>query len=390
MAGFHTHKGRATPGGTERFAERQKAAPDFFTIAFPQEAMGSTESGPADALGLRISSIGLGTYLGHASDGADDSYRRAIAAALRGGINLLDTAINYRCMRSERNIGDALEELLHARELKRDEVFVSTKGGYVPYDSSPPRDHWAHLDQTVLRPGLAKEEEVVGGIHCLAPAYLRNQVETSLRNLRLETVDLYYLHNPEQQLDEADRKTFLRRMEAAFRLLEEMASRGKVGAYGVATWNGLRAGPEEPGHLSLAELVELAKRVGGPGHRFRALQMPFNLAMAEAAFAPSQEVSGERVTLLEAARKLGVAVFASASILQGRLAGGLPPELAALLPGLGSDAQRALQFARSAPGVAAALVGMGRVEHVAHNLGLRGIPRAPASVLGRLADLSRR
>ncbi len=369
MAEFHIHKGRATPEGTRRFAERQKAAPDFFS----------------EALGLRLSSIGLGTYLGPHSDAADGSYRKAITAALRGGVNLLDTSINYRCMRSERNIGDALEELLHAKEVKRDEVFVSTKGGYVPYDSAPPRDHWEHLRRTVLKPGLAREDEVVGGVHCLAPAYLRNQVETSLRNLRLETVDLYYLHNPEQQLDEVERKEFLRRAEAAFRLLEPLASEGKIGVYGAATWNGFRVPPEEPGHLSLEELVGLAKRAGGAGHRFRAVQLPFNLAMPEAAHAPTQEVDGERMPLLEAARRLGVAVFCSASILQGKLAGGLPAELAAFLPGLGSDAQRALQFVRSAPGVAAALVGMGQEAHVEHNLGLKGAPRAPPDTLGKMA-----
>lgn len=366
---FHLHKGRATPEGTKQFAERQKAAPDFYS----------------EALGLRLSSIGLGTYLGHHSDSADASYRKAIAATLREGVNVLDTAVNYRCMRSERCIGDALEELLHAKEVKRDEVFISTKGGYIPCDSAPPRDPWEHLRQTVLKPGLAKEEEVVGGVHCLAPAYLRNQVETSLRNLRLETVDLYYLHNPEQQLDEADRKTFLGRMEGAVQLLEEMASQGKIGVYGVATWNGLRVGPEDPGHISLGELVDLAKRVAGPGHRFRAVQVPLNLAMPEAAFAPTQEAGGERATLLEAARKLGIAVFCSASILQGRLAGGLPPDLAALLPGLGSDAQRALQFVRSLPGVTAALVGMGREGHVEHNLALRGAPRAPPGSLLKMS-----
>lgn len=373
MAEFHTHKGRATSEGTKRFAERQKAAPDFFS----------------EALGLRLSSVGLGTYLGNTSDDADASYRKAIAAALRGGINVLDAAINYRCMRSERCIGDALEELLHAKELKRDEVFISTKGGYLPYDSAPPRDHWDYVLRTFVQPDIASPNEIVGGIHCMAPIYLRNQVIMSLHNLRLDTVDLYYLHNPEQQLEEVERGEFMERMGAAFETLEGLAKEGRIGVYGVATWNGLRVGPEDPGHLSLQELVDLAKRVGGPGHRFRAVQLPFNLSMAEAAFAPTQEFGGEGTTLLEAARKLGVAVFCSASISQGKLAGGLPPGFTTFFPGLASDAQRALQFVRSAPGVASALVGMGREAHVAHNLGLRGAPRAPPDTPGKLMAASR-
>jgi aryl-alcohol dehydrogenase-like predicted oxidoreductase len=61
-------------------------------------------------------------------------------------------------------------------------------------------------------------------------------------------------------------------------------------------------------------------------------------------------------------------VFASASLLQGRLAEGQPPQIVRHLSGLDTDAQRAIQFVRSTPGVTAALVGMSRIEHVEENL----------------------
>ena len=76
-----------------------------------------------------------------------------------------------------------------------------------------------------------------------------------------------------------------------------------------------------------------------------------------------------------------IAVMASASILQGRLTRGLPEPLRAAFPGLASDALRAIQFARSLPGVTTALVGMSRVGHVRENLGILGVPPlSPESV----------
>src|SRR5206468_4069617 len=110
--------------------------------------------------------------------------------------------------------------------------------------------------------------------------------------------------------------------------------------------------------LSLPDLVALAEEVAGPEHRFRVVQLPYNLAMPEAFTLPNQGAGREVVPLIEAAKQLGVYVMSSASIYQGQLAKNLPPVIAQLLPGLDTDAQRALQFARSTPGVGTALVVM--------------------------------
>jgi aryl-alcohol dehydrogenase-like predicted oxidoreductase len=67
-------------------------------------------------------------------------------------------------------------------------------------------------------------------------------------------------------------------------------------------------------------------------------------------------------------------VFASASLLQQKLAESLPEETHAWFPGLEKDAQRAIQFVRSTPGITSALVGMSRREHVAENLGTAQTP----------------
>jgi aryl-alcohol dehydrogenase-like predicted oxidoreductase len=320
-----------------------------------------TDGSSRHALGLTISSLGLGTYLGRDDDAADRSYRKAIVAAVETGVNVLDTAVNYRLERSERAVGHALVDLA-ARGFRREEIVVATKGGYVPS-----QDPEAYFAERIVERGLARPEDLVAGCHCLAPGYLRDQLRTSLENMGLESVDIYYLHNPEQQLDVLDRQAFVSRLREAFGFLEEAVSEGRVGFYGTATWNGYRVPLGSPGALSLEALFQAAREVGGENHHFRVVQLPFNLAMPEAYAQATQKVAGREISFLEAAEHLGVTVMTSASILQGRLSRGLPEALQEALPGLASDALRAIQFARSAPGVTTALVGMGQPAHVRQN-----------------------
>jgi aryl-alcohol dehydrogenase-like predicted oxidoreductase len=351
--------GRATADGTRRFAERHAArlATDFF-----RDLSG----------GLHASSIGIGTYLGECDAGDDARYAQAIAAAARGGINLVDTAINYRCQRSERAAGHALRELLVEGTAERDELVLCSKGGYIPLDGEPPASREAYrgyVEEHYLAPGVMRAEDVVAGGHCIAPGFLADQLERSRANLGVETIDVYYVHNPEQQLAVGDEDDFLDRMRDAFALLEDRAVDGAIGAYGVATWQGFRVGPGAKGHLSLPALAALAREVGGDDHHFRFVQLPVNLAMMEAAREPTQRLPGGRaVTLLQAAVELGISVVASASLMQAQLTRGLPAAARELFPTLTTDAQRALAFVRALPGVSCALVGMRSIEHLEENL----------------------
>ena len=52
-----------------------------------------------------------------------------------GGVNIIDTAINYRYMKSERSIGAALQYMLNTNTTSREELFICSKGGYIPEDS---------------------------------------------------------------------------------------------------------------------------------------------------------------------------------------------------------------------------------------------------------------
>jgi len=356
---------------TERFRQR-------FTSAHPSHFRLLQD--------LWASSLGLGTYLGDADEATDALYEEAIAAALQNGCNVLDSAINYRCQRSERTIGRALERLAG---IGRDEIIVCTKGGYVPFDGSVPADPARYLIETVINAGLAAYDEIVAGCHCLSPAYLDHALHQSLENLRVQTIDVYYLHNPEQQLDGVDRPVFLRRMASAFALLEERVRDGKIRYYGAATWNGFRCAPQTRAYLSLSELTGLAEQAGGAGHHFRVLQLPYNLAMPEASTFKNQTVNGTAATILEAATHHGLSVVISASLLQQKLAR-LPATIEAAIPGFSTAAQRAIQFVRSTPGVTTALIGMKQRVHVEENLAVSQQPPLSAERLGALFDRSRR
>ena len=356
-----TLTGSATAEGTARYRDRfkDKAAPNHFRSA--QE--------------LLFSSIGIGTYLGNADDLTDDRYVESIVSAVQHGANVIDTASNYRFQRSERAIGKALAELT-TKGFKRDEIVICTKGGYLPFDGEPPRDVRSYVQETFVTPGIAGFEEIVGGSHCMTPSYLQNQLDQSLRNMDLDCVDVYYIHNPESQLGYISRNEFEVRLKKAFQRLEENRSAGKIQYYGVATWNGFRVPEHQQESHALSGMVEAAREVGGEEHGFRFVQLPFNLAMPEALTFDNQELNGERVSLLEAAERLGIIVVSSASIFQGRVAHGLPETVREPMGRLATDAQTAIQFVRSAPGITTALVGMSRTKHVEENLALTEIEPA--------------
>jgi aryl-alcohol dehydrogenase-like predicted oxidoreductase len=345
--------GYATPEGTDRYRQRfQAKMPGHFR----------------EFQGLWLSSIGIGTYLGDPTAAFDGLYREAVGDALENGINVIDTAVNYRHQRSERAIGQALQQAISTGKVLRDEVLIATKGSFLNFDGAEPDDASEYFQHTLIDAGLFRPEEVVAGCHVMTPKYLENQIEVSRRNLGVESLDLYYLHNPETQLPHVARQEFQRRMRAAFAALEKAASEGKIRRYGTATWNGYRVQPDSREALSLPELLRLAEEVGGKTHHFQAIQLPYNLAMPEAVSMPTQRVNGKDVPVLQVARDHGMLVFASASLLQQRLTEGLPAETHAWFPGLENDAQRAIQFVRSTPGIAAALVGMSRRAHVTENL----------------------
>jgi aryl-alcohol dehydrogenase-like predicted oxidoreductase/DNA-binding transcriptional ArsR family regulator len=327
---------------------------------------------------MELSNVGLGTYLGAADDATDEAYTQAALAFFDCGGNVFDTAANYRGGRSEQALGRAFQGL------PREALFVSTKAGYLPMGdgrrSESPR---AWFRRVLEGPGVLSADEVVDGCHCLTPRYLAHQLGLSRESLGLERIDLFHLHNPEQQRTLLGPERFREVLLDGFRACEEFRSQGWIGAYGCATWNGFRVPPHAPDHLALEELVELAVKAGGKDHGFRWVQLPLNLAMPEAFLLPTQALSGIQMPFLEAAQALGIRVQTSASLMQARILGQLDPEVCGRLGGT-TPALSALQFTRSCPGVDVALCGMASKAHVDENKALFNQPKAQEETLRAL------
>ncbi|HTT77638.1 MAG TPA: aldo/keto reductase [Candidatus Binataceae bacterium] len=362
-------KGRATTSGTAAYAARFPNLPGNYR----------------PAMDLAVSSIGIGTYLGEHDARTDAAYSESLRLALSSGINLIDTAVNYRMQRSERVIGQVLKESVEIGMLKREEVVIATKGGYVTFDGDMPPDPRTWFQEHFVRTGIVQPGDLVDGSHCMTPKWLAAMIELSRANLGVETIDIYYVHNPENQLAQIGRTDFRRRLQHAFELLERKTADGVIGCYGAATWNGFRIESAERAYLSLAEIIEAAERVAGHNHHFRIIQLPYNLAMTEAFTARNQPIPGDGLgNTLAAAEAAGITVCASASLLQGRLSRRLPPLLEEAFGGLGSDAQRAVQFVRSTPGVSCALVGMSTAAHVRDIIATAERPPAPFDSMMKL------
>ena len=352
--------GHATLQGTQKFAENSKAHKDNFKRFCD----------------LILSNVGVGTYLGDADAKTDDLVKNAVKRSILSGINVIDTAINYRSQKAERSVGRAISELAEAGEISRDQIFISSKNGYLTNDADVNLGFWEYVKAEYTQKGAIKEGDVSTGYHCMTTTFLSDQLDRTLKNLNLDCLDLMYLHNAvEGQIKDTTREKFLENLESVFEFYEQKRQEGKIKFYGMATWECFRVPSDDMQYLSLHDTVRMAKKIGGDDHGFRFIQLPFNLHYDQALLGKNQSVDSQNVSVLDAATQLGIGVFTSVPFMQGRLLqpGVMPDFDSELLP----PSLRAMQFIRSSPGVLAPLVGQKTLEHVAENLKIMDVPPIP-------------
>ncbi len=351
--------GHATAEGTKGFAERSVKGKSALRSHFR-----TFES-------LSLGSLGIGTYLGNPDAYTDQLVEEAVYTSLKSGVvNVVDTAINYRSQRGERSVGRALQRLAQEGVVRREEVFVATKNGYITNDGELPIDIWTYVHREFVKPGILKPDEIGAEMHSTSVPFLRAQFERSLRNLGVGALDLMYLHNAgEAWLKEIGIRRFLERLEAVFSYYEEERGKGRLRFYGLATWNSFRVPYSHPEHLNLDDVVDVARNVGGGDHGFRFIQLPVNLQTTEA-FTRNQRVMDDRLSVLEAAESLGVGIFTSAPLDHGELLSSDYPQREAY-----SRSIFLLQFPRSAhASIIAPLVGQKQQGHVTENLKIGSVP----------------
>lgn len=283
--------GYATAEGTASFAKR------FEAIGY--HVLGST--------GLWCSPAGFGGY--RIAAGVDD-HETALRFALQNGVNLIDTSANYADGDSERLIGEVLKSLMESEELRRDQVIVVSKGGYLQGSN-----YLASQERKAGGQGYPDVVEYAEGLeHCIHPDFLDEQLTLSLRRLNLETLDVYLLHNPEYYLGwaakqgmemNAAREKFYQRIQKAFAFLETAVADGRIKTYGISS-NTFPARSDHAEFVSLERVWHIAKAVAAPDtgdHHFGVIQFPMNLLESGAVLEQNQ---GDGQTLLGYARAQGL------------------------------------------------------------------------------------
>lgn len=353
--------GYAASAGTKKFAEQalRKGIPSSHFRNFD---------------GLHLSSIGLGTYLGEPTTEDDKAVENAVYESISSSaVNVIDTAINYRAMRSERSIGKALLRLTRDETVSRDQLFICSKNGYITNDGEfPTIDVLDYIHRMYISTGIIKTNDISSGYNVMNPSYIERCIDKSLVNMHLGTIDLMYIHNAfESWHQDVDREEFMEMLGKVFEVYEKYRSSNKIRYYGMATWTCFRVQRNNNEYLSLEEVVSLAHKVGGSEHGFRFVQLPYNLAYSEALLLKSQSVgSNKNLNILEAAKLLNVKVFASAPLLQGRLLRAKIPDYM----GISDQVAKLVQIIRSSPSIIAPLLGYKAPEHIQHNVKIANIP----------------
>ena len=354
-------EGNATPDGTRKYSDYA------ISQGKPRSHFKSFEN-------LHLSSLGMGTYLGQVSKEDDQAVENAVYQSVRSGaINVIDTAINYRAMKSEKSIGRALLRLVNDGVISRDQVFVSTKNGYITNDGDYPNiDVMEYMHRMYIQTEVITADDISSGYNVIKPSYLAKCIDKSLTNMHLSTIDLVYIHNAfESWYQDVSREQFMEMLAKAFEMYEKYRANNKIRYYGMATWTCFRVPSESPEYLSLEQAVKCAEGVGGKDHGFKFIQLPYNLAYSEALLLRNQSVQSEgNLTILQAAAKLNIGIFTSIPLFQGRL-------FRSQIPNYGNATDpvaKLLQIIRSSSSVIAPLIGQKRPEHVEENLKVANMP----------------
>ena len=301
--------GHATSQATQGFADRLNAHNSSFEANAYRRLTGTD---------LITSKIGYGSYRVHDQN---EEHVETLESAIEAGCNLIDTSSNYTDGGSETLIGNVLRKMISANKIKREEIIVVSKVGYM---------QGQNLDQAQQRETAGNPwEEVVkymeGCWHCIHPDFLIDQWTRSTDRLGLETVDVYLLHNPEYFLSDAKnrsaqsswdviRDTFYDRVYHAFVQMERFVADGKIRYYGISS-NTFPSSQTDFEHVSLHRVHEAATKAAETVYgdhavnHFKVIQLPYNLLESEALTEANNEIDGTRVTVLGAAKSLGLGVL---------------------------------------------------------------------------------
>jgi aryl-alcohol dehydrogenase-like predicted oxidoreductase len=180
--------------------------------------------------GMTVSEIGfggsrIGGFFADKSGGKDAL--GVLRKALDSGITFYDTADMYAQGESETLIGAAFRG-------RREQVVIATKGGFCLPAQRNLMKRIKPLVRPIVRALGLKRARLPAGIsgklsQDFSPPYLTRALESSLKRLQTDYVDLYQLHSPDAQFMQSSA------FDEALQTLEKLKGQGKLRFYGVAT-----------------------------------------------------------------------------------------------------------------------------------------------------------
>jgi aryl-alcohol dehydrogenase-like predicted oxidoreductase len=358
--------GHATHEGTQAYADKSRLAEAHYSD-FGKEA-------------LKLSSIGLGTDFGEPTDAVDNGYREAVAHGLKHGLNVVEAGVSYRFGRSAEAAGAGIRDAV-ADGVAREGLFVVAKGGFMAFPGGPPEDLGAWFKDNIVKKGLGTPDELAEGPHLLSAAYIAWQLEQSRQALGVETIDAFLIDQSEVHIPHMETKEDLNsRLQKVYAVLEMAIKAGKLRSYGLATWKSCRVPTNDEMFQSLTSQVATAEKAAGDpqAHHMRLVTMPYNVNMLEG-FTRFNQATGQGnvASTVQAAYQLGLYFIGTHTLMGGQLLDEQPPILRQTMGDLRTNAQRAMQFSRSTPGVGTAMVAMADKAHVDEALELGKVDPLP-------------
>ena len=185
---------------------------------------------PLGSTDLYVSELGFGSYRVNLNS---IDHKDALVKSLKNGVNLIDTSSNYADGDAERLIGNTLHELFESNILKREQVVLVSKVGYVQGKSL------LHANELKQKNKLYSEYVDIDQnlAHCIHPDFLHEQLEDSLDRLQTSCIDVFLLHNPEyfkllskreKKSREQTDKEYYARIRQAFLFLEKAVADGRI------------------------------------------------------------------------------------------------------------------------------------------------------------------
>ncbi|KAG0061965.1 hypothetical protein BGZ89_011021 [Linnemannia elongata] len=245
----------ATADATAAFMSRHPALP---TATLPKR-------------GLVLSKLGFGAYRVNSSQSA---HKAALIKAVQAGVNVIDTSSHFGHGASEKFIGETLGDLFKQDAIKREQVVVVSKAGFI----LPPTTEFPSQDLENV-PSYAAISST--SYHSIHPNYLKAQISQSLDRLKLEKLDIFMLNNPERMLGDRmlpggfSKSRLYKEIAEAFAYLDTEVEAGRIGGYGICS-NALHI-PTTEDHLSLKTILKTRQDFGWKLENFVAVQAPFNL-----------------------------------------------------------------------------------------------------------------